>query len=690
MKRLLFFLLCTSPAYAYFPAVVSVCNNTPKGNGIACYAGTSSGASSTSTAVSYSGFPSSSTVFFENQVLIPPFWAANAAYSPGTQVIDSNGNIQQVTTGGTSGSSAPSWNTSGTTTDNTVVWTFQRIGRLDPTVLATDVSDTLHSTWTLVSSGGSGALDGNIVRGGIWYALIPASTTATDTITTIHPDSQFIWAQSLNYTGLGVIRSTQPSVLSWNGIVNGGGTTGNFPTTIGDLTLANIGVSPGYPGCGGWNAVLQDATKRQIFEDQIVTSTTSNATAFSISGVDGFGASAWSWAPEFPNALNFATNTMPFAQQGVVYASTPIFIIANGTAPYTCSTISGSVPAGLSITTSGKQCLISGTPTVNGDFSWTEQVADNNGGTYSGNAYLVISTPTLPNFTSVSVTPYISSATVNWTSNVNTNSQVCFSTSTTAQFVCPFPTDGVSGTTSHSVVITNVGTTLPYLTAGTTYTFYLYEQGFFNTVLADFIQNTSSTMTFTTLPAASGGGASMTYWTNGPFDVAQGSTMTVPQYISVNTDTAGFTSLTIHIIFTATDEPDGAIPNAQVHWPYQQDLGMNGTVSSYLSTNDTLTYNNYADVLNYTPFQIITNVGGTTPVGNYLLEPFATLQPGGATSAFVTQINVYPPGQQLPSYTCTPPVLVFGSGGGGGGGSSGANDMQCNGPAQFNGLIQIK
>ena len=48
----------------------------------------------------------------------------NAVYVLGDKIIDSNNNDQVVTTAGTAGSSQPTWNTSGTTTDGSVVWTY--------------------------------------------------------------------------------------------------------------------------------------------------------------------------------------------------------------------------------------------------------------------------------------------------------------------------------------------------------------------------------------------------------------------------------------------------------------------------------------------------------------------------------------------------------------------------------------
>jgi hypothetical protein len=52
-------------------------------------------------------------------------WAATTAYSLADTVIDSNGNKQTVTTAGTSGGSAPTWSqaSGGTTSDGSVTWT---------------------------------------------------------------------------------------------------------------------------------------------------------------------------------------------------------------------------------------------------------------------------------------------------------------------------------------------------------------------------------------------------------------------------------------------------------------------------------------------------------------------------------------------------------------------------------------
>lgn len=47
-------------------------------------------------------------------------WLPSNAYAVNDEVVDTNGNIQQITTAGTSGTSAPSWNTSGYTGDGPI------------------------------------------------------------------------------------------------------------------------------------------------------------------------------------------------------------------------------------------------------------------------------------------------------------------------------------------------------------------------------------------------------------------------------------------------------------------------------------------------------------------------------------------------------------------------------------------
>lgn len=53
-------------------------------------------------------------------------WQPNTFYSNSLVIVDSNGNLQKITTAGKSGATAPTWNSTlnGTTTDGTVTWTM--------------------------------------------------------------------------------------------------------------------------------------------------------------------------------------------------------------------------------------------------------------------------------------------------------------------------------------------------------------------------------------------------------------------------------------------------------------------------------------------------------------------------------------------------------------------------------------
>lgn len=66
-------------------------------------------------------------------------WAANTWYAPLFVIVDSNGNLQQLTTGGTTGGGAPAWNVTvgGVTNDNTAQWTNKGPGAWPPNTAVT-------------------------------------------------------------------------------------------------------------------------------------------------------------------------------------------------------------------------------------------------------------------------------------------------------------------------------------------------------------------------------------------------------------------------------------------------------------------------------------------------------------------------------------------------------------------------
>lgn len=74
------------------------------------------------------------------------------------------------------------------------------------------------------------------------------------------------------------------------------------------------------------------------------------------------------------SALSITTTTLPPAALGTAYTGTINF--SGGVGPYTCSLSVGSLPSGLSVTASGSTCVISGTPSQAGSFSFTIKVSD--------------------------------------------------------------------------------------------------------------------------------------------------------------------------------------------------------------------------------------------------------------------------------------------------------------------------
>ena len=83
-------------------------------------------------------------------------WVAATAYTIGQIIIDAAGNLQRCTTAGTSGGSAPTWNTGGTTADGgTLVWTFALAGSfaVDTTFTVPTALGTIATAKFIVSHG---------------------------------------------------------------------------------------------------------------------------------------------------------------------------------------------------------------------------------------------------------------------------------------------------------------------------------------------------------------------------------------------------------------------------------------------------------------------------------------------------------------------------------------------------------
>jgi len=332
--------------------------------------------------------------------------------------------------------------------------------------------------------------------------------------------------------------------------------------------------------------------------------------------------------------------------------------ILTGTPPFTCAVNSGSIPAGMSLSavtptsTPVGGCVISGSPTTAGDVSFTLKVTDaNNNMAISGTiAFPVVTASPATYSAQACPTPTTTSVTCTWTSSVATSSQVCYGfgnafpkgtpgASLTAESGCTTETD-LTGTTSHSVPLSG-------LAACTRYFIYFMGRGIVAGAPADYLFSwndpASGSFEFATACAASAGTADFSVQMNGPHNILQG----FPMYVMFYTwDLVGVTDIQGHnVSFQITGIPT----NSKVHWPDQQDNGAGiGTVSTTTTADDTLTLNGGSDLgsgsaspfANAEQFEILTNQGGTTPVGSYTLTLTVKAGATPTTHTYTWAMNV--------------------------------------------------
>ena len=100
-------------------------------------------------------------------------WAKNTFYSLAGVIIDTNGNLQQVTVAGKSGGTSPTWNTTpfATTTDGSVTWTLIETASQLNWATGFAYVPPFAITQVAASSGGNAAYTGQII-GGAGNALV--------------------------------------------------------------------------------------------------------------------------------------------------------------------------------------------------------------------------------------------------------------------------------------------------------------------------------------------------------------------------------------------------------------------------------------------------------------------------------------------------------------------------------------
>jgi hypothetical protein len=99
-------------------------------------------------------------------------------------------------------------------------------------------------------------------------------------------------------------------------------------------------------------------------------------------------------------SITITPASLPSAQVGVNYSQQ--LTASGGAGPYTFTISSGTLPAGLSLSSGG---LLTGTPTVGGSFTFTAQVTDSTNSTGNQSFTLIVNQP--PAFTSANTTTFI-------------------------------------------------------------------------------------------------------------------------------------------------------------------------------------------------------------------------------------------------------------------------------------------
>lgn len=145
-----------------------------------------------------------------------PSWAANTWYAPLFVIFDAHGNMQQLTTAGTTGGAPPAWAFSGTTSDGSCVWTFKGSG-----------------AWTASATHAVG----DLIQVNYDYYI---TTTFFD-----HATKQWI-TQTVSVNVTSLFRCTVAGISGANppSWVNGLLTT----TLDGSVTWTNQGTAPAWPG----------------------------------------------------------------------------------------------------------------------------------------------------------------------------------------------------------------------------------------------------------------------------------------------------------------------------------------------------------------------------------------------------------------------------------------------------------
>ena len=269
------------------------------------------------------------------------------------------------------------------------------------TVIAT-ASQGTPVTWSITGSGCSGASCGSLSTtagssttykapatvGGPMKLMLQAAINGTHSnkivAITVNPAPQISSPPSAGTVG--VAYNTTFSVTGGTTPVKLSLLSGSLPS---GLTLdATTGIVTGTPMTAGTFSVILQATDTSDVPD-----TVSATEMFVIAdNTTGGGTGTGPGTGTGTSILTVASNTLPVGTVGISYLTT--LQATGGTAPYSWSVTSGSLPAGLTLKASNG--VISGIPTSEGTTTFTAQVQDSSGATATGNFSITVSPAAAP------------------------------------------------------------------------------------------------------------------------------------------------------------------------------------------------------------------------------------------------------------------------------------------------------
>jgi predicted outer membrane repeat protein len=163
-----------------------------------------------------------------------------------------------------------------------------------------------------------------------------------------------------------------PITLSLYSGTLSGTVTVSTDSVSGAAGFGNIYATPPQTLTGDWLIASAEISGNTSSDTSIVSNRNPSGSSFS-NGIENLGVSAKSGSFTLLAITSSPSpGGLPSAQDGVLYSQQ--FSASNGTAPYTY-TYSGSLPSGISLSTSG---MLSGTPTSTGSYSFNLTITDSN------------------------------------------------------------------------------------------------------------------------------------------------------------------------------------------------------------------------------------------------------------------------------------------------------------------------